>query len=206
MREPTDETAVATPSEPEPSAPEPSALEPSISAVVNTPDEEEAEPWVLRLGNYLKGQKKEAAAPPEETPWAVKLGSYLNDRQPGPWSIIANEKPQDPLALRLGTFLNELGGSSNAEGDSNDPDPRKPLVLRLGNYLNGNAVPTPPTSTEVEVPPPPPPPPLPVPAALAAEGAPTSEAPLVTIDGAADALAPEASAADEGETAQSAAP
>lgn len=102
MREPTDETAVATPSEPEPSAPEPSALEPSISAVVNTPDEEEAEPWVLRLGNYLKGQKKEAAAPPEETPWAVKLGSYLNDRQPGPWSIIANEKPQDPLVRSVG--------------------------------------------------------------------------------------------------------
>jgi len=205
MRE-TDETAVATPSEPEPGAPEPSALAPSVSAVVNTPDGEEGEPWVLRLGNYLKGQKKEAAAPLEETPWAVKLGSYLNDRKPGPWSIIANEKPQDPLALRLGTFLNELGGSSNAEGDSTEPDPRKPLVLRLGNYLNGNAVPTLPTSTEVEVPPPPPPPPLPVPAALAAEGAPTSEAPLVTIDGAADALAPEASAADEGETAQSAAP
>ena len=70
----------------------------------------------------------------EDSPgWVVRLGSYLRERQPGPWSIIANEKPQDPLALRLGTFLNELGQPK----DENAPVP-EPMVLRLGNYLNGS--------------------------------------------------------------------
>lgn len=65
-----------------------------------------------------------------ELPWAVRLGSYLKEKKPGPWSLLANEKPDDPLALRLGTFLNEMtyGKSGNNE----------PIVLRLGNYLRGN--------------------------------------------------------------------
>ena len=58
----------------------------------------EATPWVLRLGNYLtKGKKEQQQEEDNSTPWAVKLGTYLKDRQPGPWSIIANEKPHDPL-------------------------------------------------------------------------------------------------------------
>lgn len=53
-------------------------------------------PWVLRLGNYLSG-KEDTSATDDDRGWAVRLGSYLSERQPGPWSLIANEKPQDPL-------------------------------------------------------------------------------------------------------------
>lgn len=53
-------------------------------------------PWVLRLGNYLSG-KEDNSATDDDRGWAVRLGSYLSERQPGPWSLIANEKPQDPL-------------------------------------------------------------------------------------------------------------
>ena len=94
-----------------------------------TPDVE-GEPWVLRLGNFLTKKKDE---PKDETPWAVKLGTYLEERRPAPWTIIANEKPKDPLALRLGTFLNELGGTHDGESS----EPSEPIVLRVGNYLNG---------------------------------------------------------------------
>ena len=106
-------------------------------------------PWVLRLGNYLTGQ---TAAPPsdDDKPWAVRLGSYLNERRPGPWSLIANEKPQDPLALRLGTFLNETkpigllhrNKAGDVDGDDDDEPSApsaEPLVLRLGNYLQGTS-------------------------------------------------------------------
>jgi len=101
--------------------------------------EEGGEPWVLRLGNWLSTPK---GATMEGKPWAVRLGSYLNEKQPGPWSLIANEKPQDPLVLRLGTFLNETKPigvlHNNQEPLADDQPPAKPLVLRLGNYLNGN--------------------------------------------------------------------
>jgi hypothetical protein len=126
--------------------------------------EDEKEPWVLRLGNYLSTSEP---APEAGTGWAVRLGSYLKEKQPGPWSIIANKKPQDPLALRLGTFLNEtkplglLHSAEGAEADEAAADPivvrgqtgaelpattrqitepaRSPLPqLRLGNYLNGD--------------------------------------------------------------------
>ena len=90
----------------------------------------EGEPWVLRLGNFLTKKKD---APKDETPWAVKLGTYLEERRPAPWTIIANEKPKDPLALRLGTFLNELGGTRDGESS----EPSEPIVLRVGNYHNG---------------------------------------------------------------------
>ena len=98
-----------------------------------SPDDSSSEPWVLRLGNYLTRPAGEKPDDASSTPWTVKLGNYLNERQPGPWSIIANEKPQDPLALRLGTFLNELGQPK----DENAPV-AEPMVLRLGNYLNGS--------------------------------------------------------------------
>lgn len=68
-------------------------------AEAEQPQGGDAKPWVLRLGDYLNGSsgsKQES----EPTPWAVRLGSYLNERQPGPWSLIANEKPQDPLVRR----------------------------------------------------------------------------------------------------------
>lgn len=51
---------------------------------------------MLRLGNYLSG-KEDTSATDDDRGWAVRLGSYLSERQPGPWSLIANEKPQDPL-------------------------------------------------------------------------------------------------------------
>ena len=66
-------------------------------------------PWTMRLGHYLQyGETDEARAEREAGGgWAVKLGNYLQANKPGPWSLVANKKPDDPLALRLGTFLNE---------------------------------------------------------------------------------------------------
>ena len=84
------------------------------------------QPWVLRLGNWLTKSAEETKS---DTPWAVALGSYLNEKKPGPWSLIANEKPQDPLALRLGTFLNEtkpIGMLHRAPQDDSQP-PSEPL-------------------------------------------------------------------------------
>ena len=66
-----------------------------------------SEPWVLRLGNSLS--KPRAAE--DDKGWAVKLGTYLSERQPGPWSLIANEKPQDPL-VRCGLFFRTLSNCS----------------------------------------------------------------------------------------------
>jgi hypothetical protein len=57
------------------------------------------QPWVLRLGNYLTQPK--SASTENEVPWTVRLGTYLNEQKPGPWSLIANEKPQDPLVCAL---------------------------------------------------------------------------------------------------------
>ena len=60
-----------------------------------------SQPWVLRLGNYLGGAPSEPSdGDDDDRGWAVRLGSYLSENQPGPWSIIANEKPQDPLVRR----------------------------------------------------------------------------------------------------------
>ena len=80
---------------------------------------DEPKPWVLRLGNWLSRTSEETQ---DETPWAVRLGSYLNEKQPGPWSLVANEKPHDPLILRLGTFLNETKpiGVLHRAGDDGD--------------------------------------------------------------------------------------
>ena len=105
-------------------------------------------PWVLRLGNYLQKRVNGELEAGDGTPWAVRLGTYLQENKPGPWSLVANERPQDPLALRLGTFLNETQPigllhptppdadglrSSGAEAAGDE----KPLVLRLGQYLLG---------------------------------------------------------------------
>ena len=62
------------------------------------------DPWVLRLGNYLKGYK---SAEPQE-PWSVRLGNYLNEQKPGPWSLVANERPQDPLVRALTSIPTNL--------------------------------------------------------------------------------------------------
>jgi len=35
-------------------------------------------------------------------PWAVRLGTYLSEKKPGPWSLVANEKPHDPLVSLRG--------------------------------------------------------------------------------------------------------
>lgn len=94
------------------------------------------EGWVVSLGNYLSRKEPD----PDAKGWAVSLGTYLKERQPGPWSIIANEKPQDPLALRLGTFLNETKPIPALHRDDTEPSvPSEPIVLRLGNYLNGTS-------------------------------------------------------------------
>lgn len=98
------------------------------------------------MGNYLSSPRRSSSSGEDSTPWAVQLGSYLNERKPGPWSLIANERPQDPLALRLGTFLNETKPLGNfglsSSGASNDAAKSatgsEPLVLRLGKYLNGD--------------------------------------------------------------------
>ena len=98
---------------------------------------EGSEPWVLKLGNYLSRPKDD----PNAEGWAVSLGKYLNERQPGPWSIIANEKPQDPLALRLGTFLNEtrpIGVLHSAAGTEEESASSEPVVLRCGRRARSN--------------------------------------------------------------------
>lgn len=114
---------------------QPSSVAPDAGGAPAVPTE--GEPWVLRLGNYLS---KKPGDDTKAEGWAVSLGTYLKDQQPGPWSIIANEKPQDPLALRLGTFLNETKPIPVLHRDDDDErEPAKPIVLRLGNYLNGSA-------------------------------------------------------------------
>ena len=87
------------------SAAEPVAVPPPPAAVAKPPPavaadapEEESDPnspWVLRLGNYLTGKGRDPSKP--AVPVVLRLGNYLHDKQPGPWSILANEKPHDPL-------------------------------------------------------------------------------------------------------------
>ena len=92
---------------PEPAVPAPAtgpvAALPPLAAVAKPPPaattdapEEESDPkapWVLRLGNYLTRAKSSTPS----VPAVLRLGTYLHDKQPGPWSILANEKPHDPL-------------------------------------------------------------------------------------------------------------
>ena len=66
-------------------------------------------------------------------PWVLRLGSYLNDKKPAPWTILANKKPHDPLALRLGTFLNELG---SGEVSHAPPHPTPPDIIFFRFFLN----------------------------------------------------------------------
>lgn len=101
---------------------------PVASAAPPVEADDAGQPWVLRLGNYLSGESAPAPAGVSDKGWAVRLGTFLKDRQPGPWSLIANEKPQDPLALRLGTFLNETKPIGILHGGD---EPSEPIVVRI---------------------------------------------------------------------------
>ena len=79
--------APAPPAPPEPPAPPPAPPE--------LPEEDPNAPWVLRLGNYLTGSTK--PLPKSDDPLVLRIGNYLHEKQPGPWSILANEKPHDPM-------------------------------------------------------------------------------------------------------------
>src|SRR6056297_2388430 len=50
-------------------------------------------------GEYL--QRRATGEPDAESeesqPWALRLGTYLSEKKPGPWSLVANDRPQDPL-------------------------------------------------------------------------------------------------------------
>ena len=102
--------------------------------------EEEDKPWALRLGEYLKGRADgdvPQISESEKDHWAVQLGDYLRRRKPGPWSFISeNKNPDDPMALRLGNYLNEVQPLKKVVGGGSDD----PVVLRLGNYLAGDSV------------------------------------------------------------------
>ena len=75
---------------------EPVAVPPPPAAVAEPEEESDPNsPWVLRLGNYLTGKGRDPSKP--AVPVVLRLGNYLHDKQPGPWSILANEKPHDPL-------------------------------------------------------------------------------------------------------------
>ena len=72
----------------------------------------------------------------------VLFGTYLKEKQPAPWTLIANKRPGDPLALRLGTFLNETQPLSVLHSPppapvSEKPTSSDPVVLRIGSFLNG---------------------------------------------------------------------
>ena len=71
---------------------------PSTTARTPPPDEDPDAPWVLRLGNYLSGKSTSA----ESDPLVLRLGNYLHKKKPGPWSILANEKPDDPMVSAPG--------------------------------------------------------------------------------------------------------
>ena len=182
---PTTEEEKTTPSshasEQQPPPVPPETGPPSLAA-----DSQEGKPWALKLGEYLQRRSKGEVTEPDAdaVPWAVQLGTYLREKQPGPWSLLANEKPQDPLvrcrsgawlcrrsgepsahpcpqALRLGNFINETQpikvfhqGSDDASGEQ-PKEPKDPLVLRLGNYLSGSKE----APTSAEPPPVEPPPP-----------------------------------------------
>ena len=85
--EPAEPVAAAPPPAAPPTAPTPEATAESAGS----------DPWVLRLGNYLLNKKDPDAKSSGPTPWAVQLGTYLEEKRPGPWSILANEKPHDPM-------------------------------------------------------------------------------------------------------------
>ena len=180
---PTTEEEKTTPSsEQQPPPVPPETGPPSLAA-----DSHEGKPWALKLGEYLQRRSKGEVTEPDAdaVPWAVQLGTYLREKQPGPWSLLANEKPQDPLvrcrsgacgvsrrsgepsahpcpqALRLGNFINETQPIKVFHQGSDDAsgeqpkEPKDPLVLRLGNYLSGSKE----APTSAEPPPVEPPPP-----------------------------------------------
>lgn len=95
---PTTEEEKTTPSshssEQQPPPVPPETGPPSLAA-----DSQEGKPWALKLGEYLQRRSKGEVTEPDAdaVPWAVQLGTYLREKQPGPWSLLANEKPQDPL-------------------------------------------------------------------------------------------------------------
>ena len=82
-----------------------------------------SDPWVLRLGNYLLNKKEPAADASEETPWAVRLGTYLEEKRPGPWSILANEKPHDPMVRPSSWLQNNVPCAQPQLPPSRPPDP-----------------------------------------------------------------------------------
>ena len=115
VAEPAEPVAVATPAAApivQPAA-QPPELEPTCDAA-QPAQKENGSPWVLRLGNYLLNKKDPAADASEETPWAVRLGTYLEEKRPGPWSILANEKPHDPLVRPAHLLLAEADVPSDA--------------------------------------------------------------------------------------------
>jgi len=93
---------------------------PSLAA-----DSQEGKPWALKLGEYLQRRSKGEVTEPDAdaVPWAVQLGTYLREKQPGPWSLLANKKPQDPLVrCRSGACVASVGRRSG--------EPSAPLVRR----------------------------------------------------------------------------
>lgn len=85
----------------------------------HAPASDGSDPWVLRLGNFLL-KNKDNTSETECQPWAVRLGTYLEEKRPGPWSVLANEKPHDPM-VRLPSRLNVALSSSAALWLFNDP-------------------------------------------------------------------------------------
>ena len=61
--------------------------------------------WVIKVrdskhrARHVNEEAAHAFCPAEgfSVPAVLRLGTYLHDKQPGPWSILANEKPHDPL-------------------------------------------------------------------------------------------------------------
>ena len=91
--------APAAPPEPVAASPPPAPSPASAPAEEDTEDQ----PWVLRLGNYLSGK---SSAESSSDPLVLRVGTYLAKKKPGPWSILANEKPDDPMvsAARFWSF------------------------------------------------------------------------------------------------------
>jgi len=92
------ESVAAPEAPPEPAAPPPAPAPAPASAP--TEEDTEDQPWVLQLGNYLSGK---SSAESSSDPLVLRVGTYLAKKKPGPWSILANEKPDDPMvsAARL---------------------------------------------------------------------------------------------------------
>jgi hypothetical protein len=109
---------------------EPAAVGPPPAAPDDASEpvqDDDSKPWALRLGkcsdllssclacghlnkSRIAGEylQRRATGEPDESaesqPWALRLGTYLSEKKPGPWSLIANDKPQDPLVSAHSTF------------------------------------------------------------------------------------------------------